>query len=692
MRFPKYRRATTYRATVPALCGGINQVDAAHAIKDHQTTDLCNLWWKDGALRTRPGLRTADDAQMPILTYTSNQTALTELPVTVGGKTGRLLIGVGRSGMIQDRVESLLIEEDGQITTFTNDVAFGGTIHHLLPILDEKDDSTLGLLLADSAFSPLLRLKADGTTTQATPYVPTILLQVPGDGNPQAEEPAGYPYESRNLLTDAFAVSYTVGEEATYFHLPSSVRGSDFTLTVTATDDVGTVTHTLYFSSSTQVSGETYQETATVRDGYHLTADKSQATFWFEQDGQPVCMDASPYVELKAVYEPTVDQPETASIITGMRFGTWFGGDRTGLSSGTRFFVAGNPSYPHRLHYSSLNDATYFPENNYVCVGRPAEAITALKQQGNMLVIFKERELFAATYASATLSAEEMLSGGLIDVEVERALFPLTPISSAVGCDCPQSIALCGNRLVWTCSDRKVYTLHAANSKSERNLRELSAPIEPFLKTLDADSYKTAIGVDFDGCYLLLIGEDAVLFHYDEQSFYNYSSFDAGDKPGKILAWHRWKLPSDFHYVSAFSDGRNAVLLSFLNDRVVSCCLDNGQDDFFPYDVQVLSDTAEVKRPISGYFCSKLFDFGAPERKKQIKRLSPDMEAEATARVTFSYLTERGQSRTAATFCADELPTQLHPNGQRVKRFGLRCDVTGVAAFTGFGVRYEIQG
>lgn len=692
MTFPKYRRAATYRATVPALCGGINQVDAAHAIKDHQTTDLCNLWWKDGALRTRPGLRTVDDMQMPTLTYVSNQTALTEQPVTVGGKTGRLLIGVGRAGMMQDRVESLLIEENGQITSFTNDVAFGGTIHHLLPVLDEKDDGALGLLLADSAFSPLLRLKADGTTTQVTPYVPTILLQVPGDGNAQAAEPAGYPYESRNLLTDAFAVSYTVGEEATYFHLPPSVRGTNYTLTVTAADEEGAVTHTLAFSSSTLVSGETYRETATVRDGYHLTVNRAAATFWFEEDGQPVCMDASPYVELKAVYEPTLDQPETASIITGMRFGTWFGGDRTGLSSGTRFFVAGNPSYPHRLHYSSLNDATYFPENNYVCVGRPTEAITALKQQGNMLVIFKERELFAATYASATLSAEELLSGGLIDVEAERALFPLTPISSAVGCDCPQSIALCGNRLIWTCSDRKVYTLHAANSKSERNLRELSAPIETFLKTLDEDAYRAAIGVDFDGCYLLLVGADAVLFHYDEQSFYNYSSFDAGDKPGKILAWHRWKLPQDLRYDFAFSDGRVPVLLGFLNDRVVSVCLDNEQDAYFPRNTTVLSAEAEVERPISGYFCSKLFDFGAPERKKQIKRLSPEIEAAAAAQVTFSYLTDRGQSRTAVTFRADELPTSLHPNGQRVKRFGLRCDVTGVAAFTGFSIRYEIQG
>ena len=47
-----------YRVTVPALDGGVNLKDAPNLVEDNQLTDVLNMWWKDQALRTRPGLTT----------------------------------------------------------------------------------------------------------------------------------------------------------------------------------------------------------------------------------------------------------------------------------------------------------------------------------------------------------------------------------------------------------------------------------------------------------------------------------------------------------------------------------------------------------------------------------------------------------------------------------------------------------
>lgn len=58
MRFPKLREGSQYRVTIPALCGGVNLNDAPNLVEDDQLTDVKNMWWKDQALRTRPGLYT----------------------------------------------------------------------------------------------------------------------------------------------------------------------------------------------------------------------------------------------------------------------------------------------------------------------------------------------------------------------------------------------------------------------------------------------------------------------------------------------------------------------------------------------------------------------------------------------------------------------------------------------------------
>ena len=58
MRIPKMQASPQYRVTIPKLDGGVNLKDAPHLVEDNQLTNVCNMWWQDQALRTRPGLKT----------------------------------------------------------------------------------------------------------------------------------------------------------------------------------------------------------------------------------------------------------------------------------------------------------------------------------------------------------------------------------------------------------------------------------------------------------------------------------------------------------------------------------------------------------------------------------------------------------------------------------------------------------
>lgn len=692
MKFPTTRRAATYRATVSSLSGGLNAAMPPYGVKDHQLTAAENYWWKDGALRTRPGLHIADEKAFSILNSVTHATSLSKEPILAGATPGTLLLGVGRVGAAQHRLESLLIEGNGEMTAFSNDVAYSMPIRRLLHISDEKNENSLGLLLTDSDVAPLIRLFRDGTVRAEDPYIPKILLQVTGDESTSPAEPAGYPFESRNMLTEAFSMECVTGEQATYFHLPSATRGKAAALTVKATDALGTVTHAVTVSGAGAGDAVATEQTAE-RDGLRLCWNRDTGCFWFVGNSDtPVNTAATPYTGFTATYQPATDAPVGRTVITGMRVGTWFGGDNTGVDAGTRYFVSGNPDYPHLLHYSSLNDVTYFPENNYVYVGHPGGAITALKQQGNRLIIFKEHETFAASYASSTLSAESVLQSDVIDVEAARAAFPITPISPVVGCDCPDSIALCGNRLIWATSDGAVYTLHSIGSKSERNLRCLSTPIEPLLKALPSDVLKAAVAVDFEGCYGLFAGQDVFLFHYDEQSFYNYASYDASDKVGNVLAWYKWRLPEEFSYHHVTAVGNRLLFVAFIGETAVTYTLTGEEDTYYPVTSDEIGASSRKTEAVGGYFCTKRFHFEQPERKKQMKRFTLFAEPCTGVAATVTYQSERGDDRGGTPLCGEELPLTLHPNGRRVRQFGVRIDSKGQLAIHGFSVRYSVQG
>ena len=56
MKFPAINKQGKRRVNIPQFTGGINLRDNPSQCNDNQLTNLVNMWFKDGTLRTRPGL------------------------------------------------------------------------------------------------------------------------------------------------------------------------------------------------------------------------------------------------------------------------------------------------------------------------------------------------------------------------------------------------------------------------------------------------------------------------------------------------------------------------------------------------------------------------------------------------------------------------------------------------------------
>lgn len=192
-----------------------------------------------------------------------------------------------------------------------------------------------------------------------------------------------------------------------------------------------------------------------------------------------------------------------------------------GGTNGTRIFLAGNGTSTY--FYSDLTSPDYFPENNYNVVGDNT-AITALALQYGVLIVFKESEVWQVSYSE---------SGGTDG----RVSFPLKAVNRGIGCDCPGSVQLINNSLVWLSSKVGVCILCSTQIEDERNVQVISRNImgtvdRPGL--LQCEGLRDATSADWRGKYWLRTGERVWVWDYEATPY--QQSYNP-DLAAKALAW-----------------------------------------------------------------------------------------------------------------------------------------------------------
>ena len=684
---------------VPQLNGGINGAVPAHLIDDNQLADAENMWFRDGMLKTRPALycnggdcqlinrKTADSVEncyvasdkFYLLDVQANKTYLYSRRADGGHKTHEL---TNRSQ--ETYVYPWLCEKRGAV--------------------DGRTDPNASLLfygVGDANISDLTgyiyAVEAD-KLTKVHPYVPTVII----NGIPQTERRNGVngtKVEPFNMLTGNYRCEYTTDGTGIYFRLP----GGGFTgrIAVTYTNNDGlTCIHTASVSSPTEAD-------VAPKDYHRLVSDPRDGVFWFTglDNDTPLALAIANTTNNIKVEVTTDNSQENVRKIYRMRFSQWYGGGASGLTTGTRLFVSGNPEYPNLVHWSSLNNPLYFPENNYAYVGEDTKAITAFGKQGELLVIFKDGELFCTQYHQGeTVSAEDVINQAVEDMEAAVAVFPMFQIHPQIGCDCPNTICLCNNRLVWANTNGKVYGLFTTGQYNERNVLELSQCVGRNIESCTDICHASA--AEYENYYLLSINHLIFAMDFSSSGFTYYSSYSSDEKAQKAVQWHIWKVKEGRKFVRVFNcqgktmfaerfgengNGFAVYTLDTGTDRDSSLTV--SEDIYGPSEI-----TRSEEEPIACSFTTKLFDFDRPDVKKHIRQVYLSLGDESERLVRVSYLTEQWQEEDAFTAQSNAYSRngitvwRLTPNAVRVRSFGLRCDCEGAMAVQGILLKYQYQG
>ncbi len=682
MRYPEMAATRTHRVRVPRLDGGLNLDDVPTAVADNQITDCRNLWWHNGALRARPGLNS-------VIGHVGEFNIIQPI-----GEGETLFIHYRSDGEGHRRFYPLLQRVDGSVERFG-----------LMPfeyITMDDDASTpctaFGCHAPHGADYDFIFFFGSGEivtytidTAQmlyADPYVPHVSV----DGAPTVERrlgsPAGTLLEYPNRLCNQAVCTYSTDGVGTYFYIPAAYRGASMYATVTlAIPERGeaislniTLPHT--FTPATFHLDSTLYSLVTLGYSYDSAQGVLRLYGVANRIGGgteiiPLPPDSHNNLRITLTgytgYDP--------SLICRMTMASWFGGERSGVGGGARLFVAGDTRTPHRLCWSHVDNPLYFPAANECYVGDGHAAITAFGKQSNMLIIFKQHEIYAASYVSRSDPITEVLPNEE-ERQAYRAYFPITPLHPTVGCDCPDSVQLVNNKLVWMTSAGQLYMLAGVNRNSERNVRQITSMITPALVAHPLAERLAASGGEYDGRYMLAVGTAVYVLDCRSTAFNGFGQYVNENTALRSLVYYRWELPATGAY--RLMSGGDALIVMEIDPDFVSVSRLEGDRDH-GHDI-----------PVS--FTTKMYGCADPARRMSVPSVTVGM-SDLSHRVRVTYHTDHGDYPDAAVIRSNRVvpdmrritPRRITPNIHRAAWFGITCESDGGFAVTGLDITTRID-
>lgn len=718
MKYAPMAPSAPTKVTIPRLNGGLNVYDVPNRVADNQLTDCDNLWWYRGALRTRPGLTCSDWREAVAYTHRQVVDERTTLAYGFYADDGAVKFDAAKLSDAGFSPLGYLGEPhtvDAEPTQAADLTAMG--------IRARKNDGFGWYYLLSNGEIIRPGNSIDTPWVDAEPYIPTVLINGVGEEFTGEAEPS--VYEDYNRLTRAFQCHFTTDGTSTTWKLPmknlaTNLPGVDLKsevggvalkieLDVCGKDGaVSTIRKELTLGDDRCVKSETEPISA---EEAGVSADE-----WNSIQVEISFNPATGVVKTRLYGTGTAQNVSTQPIPGGLPFvttnnlritawrgreyekdrltickmtrGTWYGGDGSGIAGGTRFFVCGNPDEPDLLCWSDKDQPLYFPELNRSRVGDTHSAITALGKQSSLLVVYKEHEIYGMQYLSSDSEDYDFATSGGVAVTSYTATFALMPINAGVGCDCPDTVRLTNNRLVWACSDGSVYMLTATNQYSERNVRMISRNVRDAITACGKKTLKNAMAAELEGYYLLIVGHRVFLMNTQTSAFGSFSYYDDEDAAAKAIPWFTWTLPEHLNYISATS-GENAVLLAVTDpdtEKGTVATLDTGEK-------------TDNGNPIPCRMATKLWDFGIPDYKKSVEQMYVGLRCEDLPRLQITYVTDRGshidpyRMKDTGVDGVGYCPIRrLTPNVRMVQAFGIKVDSDAAVEMDGITVKFRKQG
>lgn len=716
MKFPAMDRNRSYSVRVPQLSGGVNYEDALSMVEDNQLTDVRNMWWKNGALRTRVGIENKDEYTDSVHDHSAIAGRLytSELDFNNFTKSlGKFFVDYINYDSDSYKTRVGFTKIDGSFIMYGSG-SYGESIEYSdkryidgresVIIAEDKTGINYGTLYYFDGVRKIYEISMNAPHLYpveiTNPYKPLVCVNIAPLPIDSTSEPKGTFFEGYNMITPAYRMMYTPdGVGKAYRIMSRNVALKRLKVSVTGSNGNVTV-HTLSTSDPdgfTSMSEDSIQD-----DGYKMSYDSTKGFIFYNSSGSDVALpnigvSSSIVAEITPV--STEQDTENYKKIARMRFSTWFGGDRSGSVGGTRLFVSGNPDCKNVVYWSDINNPLYFPENNYAYIGDASQKVTAFAKQSDMLVIFKEREIYQAKYvAGSPYTAEDVINGKITDVTSVSASFPVTPISPYIGCDLMNTVQLCNNRLIWATKSGDIYTLTSANQYSERNVRKLSLNIDRVLKECNLEN---AVAADFGGYYIIFAGNNAFALDYNSTAFTSYSSYSNDERAQSKLQWYCWDFEFDGekpNYILCYGDSAVINTEKTFSDETYYTYIEKTYSLSGSSDIMTAGSQGNVIRCM---LQTKLFDFNYSERLKNIHSVYVGIANIEGCTINLTYITERGDSKdqyivtkeSASEYSPNYISEKrFMPNWGRIQRFGIRLESVGTMAVDGISLKYSMYG
>lgn len=710
--------STRYKVVVPKFSGGVNYRDADSLVLDNQLTDLKNMWYQQTKIKTRPAI-TAKTGDGFVNFFLKENYAgecvdfrLTDVYRSVGHKKRRLII-VFKKGEINapDNAEFVFVSDDGdfeKLALLPKKNESGEDYPNLKNCIAFMHKDKLWVFLEGEQAGCPYGFKYDfekndwETVLDDDFYAPTIFINGVAQ-EASAEDKKFYPngdlIEGYNLLGNKYKVFFDGYSEQgnSCFVIPTNYKNLK-EIVVRHTDKNNKVyTHKITKRDQELFCTTVKGDGAQIRPTGYLQEDC--IAFYFCDVDYNLLKGFDDDKGLHNNIEVTVSTLNYTFDIARCRFSVWYGGNASGINGGTRLFLSGDATQKNRIIWSDLNNPLYFPENNYTYIGTEEQAVTAFGKQGEMLVIFKEREIYYTYYvAGENVDAQSVVDQSVIDLAASAAKFPVIQIHSEIGCDCPNTLALCQNRLVWATSDGKIYTLASNNQYSERNVFEISTLLGRKLRELGTEQLKTAYAADLDEHYYLSVGKKIFVLDYGNNGLSYMASYGGYDNAVNRLAWYVWETPCEIDALCCF--GQKLLLIS---SGVKECgnafcyCAIYTFDETSVFDEQLDFNGENFvinKYKILCFLKTKLFDFNTCERKKSIEQVYLNVP-KCNAPIILDFNTDVNESITSRMIkkrCKNMGVLRILPKTPHTSHFGLslRCD--GVFSLEGISINYRLLG
>lgn len=314
-----------------------------------------------------------------------------------------------------------------------------------------------------------------------------------------------------------------------------------------------------------------------------------------------------------------------------------------------------------------------------------------------MLVIFKERETFFTQYVqNSSITAEDLINQSVVDYAASSVYFPMIQLHSGIGCDCPNTVQLCRNHLVWACADGNVYTLRSENQYNERAIFKVSEMVG---RRLLKEGFHNAASADVDGRYLLFIRNSVYVMDYESYGYNYISSYTKTEDAQLRIPWWYWSIKHRRYLPIAIGD--SLFLLA------------EGESSFFNYgiDFHIFSANGESdsddttdgqSEKIQTMLQTKIFDFGAPAYTKNVPLVNIAFGNNAGAPVTVEFVADKGdcgtEEVTLSESDSDEYSPeyvhnrQLRPCAHGITRFGVRIKCDGEVSVDSISLNYRTLG